>query len=100
MKTEKSTGPRMDLENTSTNSKGTAIVILINHASTPIRKERLSTTSKARREVSRNELMEKSGVLDVVESFPEIKSSQRRPRSRPGFVKPIRNGLRNEQNLI
>ena len=42
------------LRNTSTDSKGTAFVILINHRSAPIRKERLSPTSKARRETSRN----------------------------------------------
>ena len=38
------------LQNTSMDSKGTTPVILINHTSTPIRKERLSPTSKARRE--------------------------------------------------
>ena len=38
--------------NTSTDSKETTFVILINHASAPIRKERLSPTSKARREAS------------------------------------------------
>ena len=36
------------LRNTSTDSKGTAFVILINHANTLIRKERLSPTSKAK----------------------------------------------------
>ena len=40
------------LQNTSTNSKGTAFVILINHTSAPIRKERLSPPSNARREAS------------------------------------------------
>ena len=40
------------LRNTSTDSKGTAFVILINHASAPIKKETLSLTSKARREAS------------------------------------------------
>ena len=42
------------LRNTSTDSKGTTFVILINHRSVPIRKKRLSPTSKARREASRN----------------------------------------------
>ena len=37
---------------------------------------------------------------DKVKSFREIDSRQDRPRARPGFVKPIRNGLRNVQNLI
>ena len=42
------------LRNTSTDSKRTTFVILINNTSAPIRKERLSPTSKARREASRN----------------------------------------------
>ena len=88
------------LQNTSTDSKGTAFVILIDHASAPVRKERLSPTSKARREASRNEFVEKGGMTDRVKSFREIDSRQDRPRARPGFVKPIRNGLRKEQNLI
>ena len=75
-------------------------MILKNHASALIRKERLSPTSKARREVSRNEFVEKSGMPDRVESFREINSRQDRPRARPRFVKPIRNGLRKVQNLI
>ena len=37
---------------------------------------------------------------DRVKSFREIDSRQDRPRARPGFVKPIRNGLRKVQNLI
>ena len=75
-------------------------MILINHRSAPIRKERLSPTSKARREASRNEFVEKSGVPDRLKSFREIDSRQDRLRARPGFVKPIRNGLRKVQNLI
>ena len=75
-------------------------MILKNHASALIRKERLSPTSKARREASRNEFMEKSGMPDRIESFREINSRQDRPRARPRFVKPIRNGLRKVQNLI
>ena len=88
------------LRNTSTDSKGTTFVILKNHASAPIRKKRLGPTSKARREANRNEFMEKGGMPDRVKSFREIDSRQNRPRARPGFVKPIRNGLRKEQNLI
>ena len=37
---------------------------------------------------------------DRVESFEEIDSREDLPRARPGFVKPIRNGLRKNQNLI
>ena len=47
--------------NTSTDSKEMTFVILINHTSAPIRKERLSPTSKARREASRNKFVEKAG---------------------------------------
>ena len=88
------------LQNTSTDSKGTTFVILIDHTSAPIRKKRLSPTSKARREASRNEFMEKGRMPDRVKSFRKIDSRQNRPRARPGFVKPIRNGLRKVQNLI
>ena len=65
-------------------------------ARAPIRKEKLSPTSKARRKTSRNEFMEKGGMPDRVKSFGEINSRKDRPRARPGFVKPIRNGLRQE----
>ena len=88
------------LRNTSTDSKGTTFVILINHTSSPIRKKRLSPSSKARRETSRNEFVEKGGMPDRVKCFREINSRQGRPRARPGFVKPIRNGLRKVQILI
>ena len=49
-------------------------MILINHASAPVRKERLSPTSKERREASRNKFVERSGMPDRVESFGEINS--------------------------
>ena len=75
-------------------------MILINHRSAPISKERLSSTSKARRKASRNEFVEKGGMPDRVKSFREINSEQDRPIARPGFVKPIRNGLRKVQNWI
>ena len=75
-------------------------MILINHASAPIRKERLTPSSKARREASRNEFVEKGGMPDRVKSSREIDSRENCPRARPGFVKPIRNGLRKKQNLI
>ena len=81
-------------------SQGKTFVILKNHVSTPIRKERLSPTSKARREASPNELVEKGGMPNKIESFREINSRENRLRARPGFVKLIRNGLRKEQNLI
>ena len=50
-------------------------MISINHASAPIRKKRLSPTSKAKREANRNEFMVKGEVPDRVKSFAEINSS-------------------------
>ena len=75
-------------------------MILKDHRSAPIRKKRLSPTNKARRQASRDKFVEKGGMPDSVESFREIDSRQHRQRARPGFVKPIRNGLRKVQNLI
>ena len=97
---EKNRAKNGSLRYTSADSKGTTFVILINHANAPIRKKRLSPWSKARREASRNQFAEKGGMTDRVKSFREIDSRQDRPRARPGFVKPIRNGLRKVQNLI
>ena len=88
------------LRNTSTDSKGMTFVILISHASAPIKKERLSPTSKATSETSRNKFVEKIGMPDRVKNFGEINSREDLPRARPGFVKPIRNGLRKIKNLI
>ena len=75
-------------------------MILINHASVPIRKEKLSPTNKARREASCNEFVEKGRVPDRVKSFQEINSRENCSRVWPGFVKPIQDGLRTKQNLI
>ena len=97
---EKYRAKNRPLQNTSTDSKGTTFVILINHASTPNRKERLSPMSKARREASRNEFVEKEGVPDRVKSFRETNSGEDCPRARPGFVKLIRNRLRKMKDLI
>ena len=100
-KREKSTGPKNEtLRNTSMDSKGTAFVIFINHANAPVRKERLSPTSKARRNASQNEFMEKGGMLDRVESFGGINSNENCLRAWPGFVKPIQDELRKIKNLI
>ena len=100
MNREKSTRLRTDLEKHLDGIERSDFCDLINHACAPIRKERLSPTSKARKEASRNEFMEKGGMPDRVKSFREINSREDRPRARPGFVKPIRNELRKVQNLI
>ena len=99
-KGEKYTAKKGFLWNISMDSKGTTFVILINYASALIRKEGLSPTSKAMRETSQNEFMENGEVPDRAESFREVDSSEIRPRAWPGFVKPIRNGMRKEQNSI
>ena len=99
-KREKYRANNGSLRNTSTDSKETTFVILKNHASAPIRNERLSPTSKARREASRNEFEVKGGMPDRVKSFREINNRQDCPTARPGFVKPIQKGLRKVQNLI
>ena len=91
---EKHRAKNGSLRNTSTDSKGAAFVILKDHTSAPIRKKRLSPTSKARREASRNQFVVKGRMPDRVKSFGEIDSRQNRSRAWPGFVKPIRNGLR------
>ena len=75
-------------------------MILKNDASGPIRKQRLSPTSKARREASRNQFVKKCGVPDRVESFREGDSSENRPRAWLGFVNLIQNELRKIKNLI
>ena len=68
------------LWNTFTDSKGRTFVILKDHTSMPIRKERWSPTIKARMEASRKEFVEKGGVRDRVESFQEVDSSKNRSR--------------------
>ena len=97
---EKHRAKNGSLLNTSTDSKGATFVILINHTSANIRKKRLSPTSKARREASRNQFMKNGGMPDRVKSFREINSRQDSLRARSGFVIPIRNGSRKIKNLI
>ena len=88
------------LWNNSTDSKGATFVILKNNTKALVRKERLSPTSKARKETSRNKFMEKGGLSDRVESLREVDRSKNCPGARLGFVKPIRNGLKVIENLI
>ena len=69
-------------------SKETTFVILINHLSVPVKKERMSPTSKARREACRNKFVEKGGMPDRVKSFGEIIGREDRPRARLGLLNP------------
>ena len=57
-------------------------------------KGKIGSNEQSKEGGSRNEFMEKGGMPDRVKSFREINSREDRPRVRPGFVKPIRNGLR------
>ena len=59
-------------------------MILKNHASAPVREERLSPTSKARREASQNKFVEKSGMPDRVKRFREINTVVERIVREPG----------------
>ena len=68
-KREKYRAKNGSLRNTSSDSKGTTFLILINHACAPIRKERLLPTSKASREANRNEFMENRVVPGRVKSL-------------------------------
>ena len=70
-------------------------MILINHASAQVRKERFSQTSKARMKASQNRFMKKSEMPDNVKNLREVNH----PRTQLGF-KPIRNGLRKIKNLM
>ena len=71
-----------------------------NLSSLPIRKERLSPTSKTRSKASRKKFMEKSGIPVRVESLGEINSSKNCRGSLFRFVKLIENGLRKVKYLI
>ena len=56
-------------------------MILKNHASAPTRKERMSPTSRAKREAIRKKFAEKGGLPYRVESFGEVDSGKNRPES-------------------
>ena len=71
-------------------------MILKNHASASVKKERLNLTSKARGEASRNKFMEKSGMPDRVENLREVDHSKNRLRAGLEFVKPIQNEPKKE----
>ena len=75
-KKEKYGAKKEFLQNTSTDSKRVTFVIWKNHTSAPIRTKRLSRTSKARRETSRNRFVKKDRVPDSVENFGEVDSSE------------------------
>ena len=59
----------------------------------------MNSTSKARREASRNKFMQKSVMPDRVEILGKVDRSKNRPRTRLGFVKRIGNWLRKIKNM-
>ena len=99
MKREKSTGPRMDPCGTSRRCRKNDFCDFDKPRKIVHQKEKIESNEQ-NKETSRNEFMEKDGMPDRVKSFRELDSRQNRPRVRFGFVKPIRNGLRKEQNMI
>ena len=80
------------------NSKGTTFVILKNHTSALISKERLSPTSKIRRKASRNEFMEKGG--NQTKSKALEKSIVARIVREPGLVLLNPSEMDRERNKI
>ena len=91
MEREKSIQPKTDPCRTPQQTPKATFVNLINHASMPIRKERLNPSSKARRKASQNEFVEKNRMPDRVKSFREINSSRDCLRAQPGLAKLIQN---------
>ena len=75
-------------------------MILKNHAIAPIRKERLIPSSKAWREASRNEFVEKGGMPDRAEDLRGVDRGKNCLQAGLACVKPIRNRLRKIKNLI
>ena len=53
-------------------SKGATYVILMNHASVPVRKKRLSPSNKARPKANRNKFAEESGMPDRIKCFRKV----------------------------
>ena len=100
MKREKSTWPRMNLSGTPRRTQRNDFCGFDKARKQAYEKEKIESNKYSKREVSQNEFMEKGGVPDRVESFGEINSRKDRPKTRPGFVKSIQNGLSKEQNLI
>ena len=89
------------LRNISTDSKGATFMIFKNHATAPVRKERLSPTSKERGGGgSRNEYMKKTEMPNRIKRLRKINRSKNHWRARLGFVQPIYNRLRKLMNLI
>ena len=70
------------LQNTSTDSKGTTFVILINHANAPVRKERLCPASKARRGPAEMSLWKRAGCETETKTFEKsiVARVNREPR--------------------
>ena len=88
------------LRNTSMDSKGAAFVILKKPHRRANQKGKIESNEQSKEGGQPKSVNEKSGVPDRDKSFREINSRKDRSRSRPGFVKPIPNGLRKVQNFM
>ena len=90
MKREKRTEPRPDpCGGPRRTHKNATFVILQNHSSAPVSKNRLSPSHKARRDASHNKLVKESEILDRAKGFREIDRSYSRLITWLWFVKPI-----------
>ena len=59
-------------------------------------KGKIEFNEQSKERGSRNKFVEKCGIPDRVKSFREVDSSENHPKARPGFAKPVGNGLRKE----
>ena len=87
MKSEKSTGPRMDPCGTPRRIERNDFCDFEKPRKRAYQKGKIESNKQSRKEASRNEFVQKGGMPHEVKSFQEINSSKDRPRSRPGFVK-------------
>ena len=74
-KREKNTANSGFLQNTSEDSKGATCFMLKNYASEHVEKKRLNLSNKARRKVSRNELLEEIANPGRIKRFRKVDGS-------------------------
>ena len=79
---------RTDPSGTPRRTKITTFVILKNHASTPVIRERSSQTSKARTEPNRDRFMEKDGMIDRIKALEKSIAARTDRESGLGLLNP------------
>ena len=82
------------MRNNSTDLNDVDVCALNSHASAPNKKERLSSTSKARKEANQNKFVKKGGMPDRIKSLEKVDHYKNRPRHGLGFVKPFQSVLK------